>query len=390
MGNECGKCCSQTDGDSELNDGRQTGAAADPSTTAGGPDRKSGVAIGARRSNEFTKGALQNRGLKPEVSRSGQHFDFKYTNGAKEQLDIAQVTRLQAIVRGFIQRRKYKLHTTKMHHANGMYFKREELYETLQDKDQKFDKSAPVKDVKYTYKSTGSVYEGQLKGGFRDGKGTMTWTDTARYEGEWEMGYACGKGTFYHADGDIYEGVWNNNKCNGYGVYTNKKGARYEGYWKNDTQSGQGTEVWPEGSKYVGQYVNGKKQGTGKYSWADGSVYQGDWVDNRINGVGQYKWKDGRKYYGHWYNNDMHGMGIYIYTDGVTYEGQYKEDKKTGYGLYFWTDGRKYDGWWYNGKQHGLGIYKDPSKGKVKYGLWEHGKRITWFSPQAIYQINEH
>jgi len=86
----------------------------------------------------------------------------------------------------------------------------------------------------------------------------------------------------------------------------------------------------------------------------------------------------------------MHGMGIYIYTDGVTYEGQYKEDKKTGYGLYFWTDGRKYDGWWYNGKQHGLGIYKDPSKGKVKYGLWEHGKRITWFSPQAIYQINEH
>ena len=126
MGNECGKCCSQTDGDSELTDGK----VADP-TPAGGPDRKSGVAIGARRSNDFAKGALQSRGLKPEVSRSGQHFDFAYTNGAKDQLDIMQVTRLQAVVRGFIQRRKYKLHTTKMHHANGMYFKRDELFETL-------------------------------------------------------------------------------------------------------------------------------------------------------------------------------------------------------------------------------------------------------------------
>jgi len=85
----------------------------------------------------------------------------------------------------------------------------------------------------------------------------------------------------------------------------------------------------------------------------------------------------------------MHGMGIYKYTDGVTYEGQYKEDKKCGYGLYFWTDGRKYEGWWYNGKQHGLGIYKDKNKGKVKYGLWEHGKRVTWFNPQTIYQIND-
>jgi len=85
----------------------------------------------------------------------------------------------------------------------------------------------------------------------------------------------------------------------------------------------------------------------------------------------------------------MHGMGIYKYTDGVTYEGQYKEDKKCGYGLYFWTDGRKYEGWWHNGKQHGLGIYKDKNKAKVKYGLWEHGKRVTWFNPQTILQIND-
>ena len=76
----------------------------------------------------------------------------------------------------------------------------------------------------------------------------------------------------------------------------------------------------------------------------------------------------------------MHGFGIYIYNDGVMYLGQYLDDKKTGYGLYKWTDSRKYEGWWYGGKQHGLGIYKDPTKKKVKYGLWEHGTRIVWYT----------
>ena len=85
----------------------------------------------------------------------------------------------------------------------------------------------------------------------------------------------------------------------------------------------------------------------------------------------------------------MHGYGIYVYADGVTYEGEYKEDKKTGYGVYYWTDGRKYEGWWWDGKQHGLGIYKDPSKQKVKYGLWERGKRINWYPEDTIFQINE-
>lgn len=45
-----------------------------------------------------------------------------------------------------------------------------------------------------------------MRGGFRDGKGTMTWADGAKYEGDWKMGYACGQGKFLHVDGDVYEG----------------------------------------------------------------------------------------------------------------------------------------------------------------------------------------
>jgi hypothetical protein len=77
----------------------------------------------------------------------------------------------------------------------------------------------------------------------------------------------------------------------------------------------------------------------------------------------------------------MHGLGIYTYPDGVIYEGQFNKDKKTGYGVYIWNDGRIYEGWWYGGKQHGLGIYKDTGKGKIKYGIWEHGQRLSWFNP---------
>lgn len=85
----------------------------------------------------------------------------------------------------------------------------------------------------------------------------------------------------------------------------------------------------------------------------------------------------------------MEGIGIYFWADGRRYEGQYHNDKKEGFGIYYWTDGRKYEGWWYKGKQHGLGTYVDPTKGKVKYGLWENGKRARWYDEQTIKLIDQ-
>lgn len=38
---------------------------------------------------------------------------------------------------------------------------------------------------------------------------------------------------------------------------------------------------------------------------------------------------------------------------------------------------------------HGLVIQKDPAKGKQKQGLWEHGNRLIWFSPDMIDQIQK-
>lgn len=43
----------------------------------------------------------------------------------------------------------------------------------------------------FKYKS-GSTYEGEWVGGFRDGYGIMTWGDGAQYIGEWVLGKAEG------------------------------------------------------------------------------------------------------------------------------------------------------------------------------------------------------
>lgn len=331
---------------------------------------------------------IQNSQMAPPARSQGS-VNKKQQFGQLDPDIIQKIIKFQALVRGYRERKKYKQLQVEMQIKHTQYFKKEELFETLQP-GQKYNPNAPVEQKTIQYKTTGSVYQGGMRGGLRHGFGKMTWADGASYQGDWADGFAQGQGTFIHKDGDSYEGEWKNNKCFGYGKYINKNGATYVGMWKNDLQSGQGEEVWPEGSRYKGTYEDGKKQGFGKYTWADGSMYSGDWYDNKINGVGQYFWKDGRKYYGQWKDNDMSGYGVYIYSDGVQYEGQFLDDKKTGYGHYFWTDGRQYEGWWYRGKQHGLGIFKDPKKGKEKNGVWEQGKRLQWFDQQTIDEISNH
>jgi hypothetical protein len=85
----------------------------------------------------------------------------------------------------------------------------------------------------------------------------------------------------------------------------------------------------------------------------------------------------------------MEGYGYYVWNDGRKYEGMYKDDKKHGFGIYTWADGRCYEGFWWKGKQHGLGTYFVPKEQKVKYGLWEDGKRIEWFNDEDIVDINQ-
>ncbi len=69
--------------------------------------------------------------------------------------------------------------------ADSRYFTIEESKETLSNT-KKYDANAKKESRPiYTYK-TGSTYEGEWNGGFRDGYGVQIWPDGARYEGYWD------------------------------------------------------------------------------------------------------------------------------------------------------------------------------------------------------------
>ena len=127
--------------------------------------------------------------------------------------NVATIIRVQALIRGFMQRRKYKIRIAS--YKKTKYFKAEESKETLNGI---YSENLPTERRSYTYK-TGAVYTGEWKGGMRHGNGTMKWPDGAKYSGSWLFNAAAGQGNFTHADGDTYTGSWVNSKANGKGVY---------------------------------------------------------------------------------------------------------------------------------------------------------------------------
>ena len=44
----------------------------------------------------------------------------------------------------------------------------------------------------YIYECSGAKYEGEWLGGFRHGRGTMTWSDGATFVGDWVLGRVVG------------------------------------------------------------------------------------------------------------------------------------------------------------------------------------------------------
>ena len=125
------------------------------------------------------------------------------------------------------------------------YFTRIERLETLDNKTL-FSLNQPrYGPIKYRYISTGAVYEGTWKGGFRDGFGTLIWSDGASYTGAWSLGHAHGDGKFIDKLGNIYEGPFYMSMAHGsIGRFTNIMGDSYVGSWKFDQKDGHGIEKW--------------------------------------------------------------------------------------------------------------------------------------------------
>lgn len=90
------------------------------------------------------------------------------------------ICRVQARIRGFLQRRRYRIKKSTYEMAT-KYFKSEEGKETLRGQ---FEANGQTQKRTFTY-STGAHYDGEWRGGLRHGSGTMKWADGAIYTGQW-------------------------------------------------------------------------------------------------------------------------------------------------------------------------------------------------------------
>ena len=94
--------------------------------------------------------------------------------------NLMRIIRVQSLIRGFLQRRKYRIMKLTCE-VQSKYFKSDEAKETLSGT---YQDNNPLEERMHTYR-TGAIYTGQWKGGLRHGRGNMVWVDAARYEGDW-------------------------------------------------------------------------------------------------------------------------------------------------------------------------------------------------------------
>ena len=86
-------------------------------------------------------------------------------------------------------------------------------------------------------------YEGSLKNGLAQGKGTAIGKET--YTGNFRMGLPYGEGTYTDSLGNIFKGSFENGNKEGKGVLTLKgsvKDSIIRGYWESDKYMGATTE----------------------------------------------------------------------------------------------------------------------------------------------------
>jgi len=186
-------------------------------------------------------------------------------------------------------------------------------------------------------------YEGEWKGGVKDGSGKFELRDLSIYEGEFMNGEMTGKGVRTYRDGSVYTGNWENGERRGYGVETkvvkdeefNVLGREeYEGYWEGNKREGKGKLVLMNGDLQEGVFVRHRLHGPNgqlvvqERDGIPGSIYNGDFNRGKREGRGQIHVNDNRGTYDGMMANDLkNGIGRYECTmSGISYDGDWVDD----------------------------------------------------------------
>ena len=190
------------------------------------------------------------------------------------------------------------------------------------------------------------------------------------YEGDLKNGKAEGKGTIKYLSGLLFTGEMHNNKMNG-------KGKReignnfYEGNFVDDQKNGYGEYHWNDNRFYKGNWVNNQMSGKGIMHFESGDFYEGEFADDKRNGFGEYHWNGKQFYKGNWINNQMEGKGIFQYENGNVYEGQFVYSICIGSGTITLVNGDKYvSNEWIN-KKADKGLFYKHGDAVPVTGIWD-------------------
>ena len=199
-----------------------------------------------------------------------------------------------------------------------------------------------------------AVYRGRFASdpttGVISGAGRVQFNDGRSFEGTIRNGRKQEKGTYIWADGQRYEGDWVDDQQQGRGKLTFNNGDSYEGDFVRGERTGTGTFRQKSGESYTGQWVRGVREGNGIAEWANGQRYEGAWRGDRREGQGLMKFPDGGTYDGEWRSNQPFGQGDIQFASGDAYTGLVKNGVPHGQGIFRWGSGDRFDGEFADGK----------------------------------------
>lgn len=117
-------------------------------------------------------------------------------------------------------------------------------------------------------------YIGGMKGGLADGRGIAK-SALEEFEGEWSLGnLASTNGTIKYPDGNWYKGEIKNGFKTGRGEELMKGGHRYVGQFKDGLFHGKGEWVLPNGDRIIGEWRDSKLDGIGTYQIKGGGSFK--------------------------------------------------------------------------------------------------------------------
>jgi hypothetical protein len=109
-----------------------------------------------------------------------------------------------------------------------------------------YEKAQLMSQMRFEGESTdptfGNIYVGERdENGFREGFGTMTFSNGAIYMGQWWQGLRHGYGKYTLSTGASYAGQWAHDLKHGLGRYRLNKNNVLRGVWIHDRINGRAT-----------------------------------------------------------------------------------------------------------------------------------------------------